>query len=72
MSDYVSKKCITLFCAVIQSAASEAKTKPSARRFFEDHHSPFWEYCDYLNLNGEVIAEQVLTRKLEIRRRARA
>jgi hypothetical protein len=59
--DVVSRKCVELFCSVIQLAAADVKRDSSARRFFEDHRSPFWDYCDHLQLKGDLIAKQALS-----------
>ncbi len=70
MSDVVALKCKKLLCDVIQFAASDAKHLTSARRFFEDHRSPFWEYCEQLDLNGDLIAREVLSEPVVGRKRA--
>lgn len=67
----IASKCVRLICSVIQSAAVDARYETGARRFFEDHRSPFWEYCDHLQLNGELIAGEVLSKSVVQRKKRR-
>lgn len=67
----IASKCVRLICSVIKSAAIDARYETGARRFFEDHRSPFWEYCAHLQLNGDRIAKEVLSENVVKRKKVK-
>jgi len=62
-TDPITRKCVEFLCAIIQYAASDAKRELAARHFFEAKGSPFWDYCAHLGLNGDYIAQRVLSQE---------
>lgn len=62
--DPETSACIKLLGAVIRIAVEDAKEKnPDALRFFSSRESPFWEMCNKLGANPNVIIEMAFSSK---------